>query len=131
MSVCTPCQRKARLAAWLVANPGKKNEYNRKWSSQNKEREMEMKRAWEAANKPVLTYRAALHRAKKRQATPPWANLQTIKEIYKNCPQGFQVDHIIPLNSKVVSGLHVEANLQYLPADENRRKSNRLLEGNP
>ncbi len=40
------------------------------------------------------------------------------------------VDHIVPLISDVVSGLHCEANLQILTASENARKNNRLIEIN-
>jgi hypothetical protein len=59
-------------------------------------------------------------------ATPKWANLDKIKEIYMNCPKGYHVDHIIPLQGVGICGLHVENNLQYLPAIENIRKGNRL-----
>ncbi len=58
-----------------------------------------------------------------RKQTPPWANLTVIDEFYRNCPPGHQVDHKIPLRGRKVSGLHVETNLQYLPARDNRRKS--------
>ena len=55
---------------------------------------------------------------------PKWADMDKIREIYVNRPDGYHVDHIIPLRGKFVSGLHVENNLQYLPAKENMRKHN-------
>ncbi|MBA4707528.1 hypothetical protein [Aquitalea aquatica] len=61
-------------------------------------------------------------------ATPAWANIESIKQIYQNCPSGFHVDHIIPLLGKTVCGLHVESNLQYLPAKENLIKASSIRE---
>ena len=49
-----------------------------------------------------------------------------IKEFYDNCPKGMEVDHIIPLNGKLVSGLHTIGNLQYLTPNANRSKSNKF-----
>lgn len=69
--------------------------------------------------------RTALRRAKILNATPKWANLDKIKEIYVNCPEGYHVDHIIPLQGEFVSGLHVENNLQYLTIKDNLSKSNK------
>ena len=57
--------------------------------------------------------------------TPSWADLDSISEFYRNTPKGHHVDHIIPLNGKLVSGLHVLSNLQYLTSEENLRKSNK------
>ena len=73
------------------------------------------------------TARNATRRANKLQATPAWASLERIKEIYKSCPLGYHVDHIIPLISNVVCGLHVENNLQIITAQDNLRKSNKFL----
>lgn len=49
-----------------------------------------------------------------------------LRDIYKNCPEGMVVDHIIPLNHPNVSGLHIPWNLQYLSTEENSKKSNKL-----
>jgi hypothetical protein len=70
----------------------------------------------------------AKRRAQKLKATPPWltvAQLLEIEEFYRNRPAGFHVDHIVPLQGENVRGLHVPWNLQYLPALENIKKSNR------
>ena len=71
--------------------------------------------------------RQAKRRAEKLSATPKWANLEKIKEKYKNCPKGYHVDHYFPLQGENVCGLHVENNLQYLTAEQNISKGNKLL----
>ena len=60
------------------------------------------------------------YRARKNKAITDDSDLELIKEIYKHCPDGYEVDHIQPL---VYGGLHHQDNLQYLPAIENRRKN--------
>lgn len=69
---------------------------------------------------------SAKRRAAKLNQTPKWADLKAIEEFYKNCPKGYSVDHIIPLQGKNVRGLHVLENLQYLTKSENSRKGNRV-----
>lgn len=72
--------------------------------------------------------RQAKYRSNKIKSTPPWANKEKIKRIYADCPSGYHVDHIYPLNGVNTCGLHVENNLQYLTAKENCSKGNKLPE---
>jgi hypothetical protein len=72
-------------------------------------------------------YHSRLREIAEIRQRPKWANLKKIMEIYVNRPEGYHVDHIIPLRGKLVSGLHVESNLQYLPALENMKKHNKFI----
>jgi hypothetical protein len=65
----------------------------------------------------------ARRKACKLQASVSWGQ-EGITDFYKKCPEGFQVDHIIPLQGKFVCGLHVLDNLQYLSTLENQKKNN-------
>lgn len=84
------------------------------------------KSEWQKNNKELRRFWEAKRRAAKLQRTPPWANLDAIKEFYKNCPENMTVDHIIPLQGQEVSGFHVENNLQYLTHAENAREGNKF-----
>ena len=71
-------------------------------------------------------------RIKQGLATPPWADRKAIREIYAECRMlnqeyGFayyHVDHVIPIQGKYVSGLHVEGNLEIIEAKANLAKRN-------
>lgn len=84
-------------------------------------------------------FEMALERAGK--ACPPWVRnngkmLRQIQQIYYTAQRindknegnmgKVEVDHIIPLNGKTVSGLHVPWNLIHLGSRHNKRKSNKL-----
>lgn len=63
------------------------------------------------------------YNAKQKSQTPADADLKLMQKIYEDCPDGYEVDHIVPISK---GGLHHQDNLQYLPWLENRRKSDKL-----
>jgi hypothetical protein len=106
-------------------NPEQYRAKSRAYYAENKERRQRYDKSYYKANKKQALAKATARRLKQKQAVPAWANLTAIKEFYKNCPEGYHVDHIIPLQGETVSGLHVLENLQYLPAEMNRQKWNK------
>lgn len=65
-------------------------------------------------------------------ATPAWADVKKMRAIYREAQKlsashglKYHVDHIVPLTSDIVCGLHNEFNLQVLPAVDNLKKHNR------
>lgn len=87
---------------------------------------------WDKANRATRTANLWKYRAQKRQASPLWADYSKIKEFYVSANglsmllgEWYHVDHIVPLQSEFVCGLHCEHNLQILPATENISKGNR------
>lgn len=120
-------EKRERNLQYQKDNAEKLNEYNRQYYSDNKERIL-----------PVLNERKMRKNAKKLDATPKWLSNQHIadmKSIYKACKKisdktgvKHEVDHIIPLISDIVCGLHVPWNLQILPKSQNASKRNKLID---
>lgn len=71
---------------------------------------------------------SSLTRAKRRNLQPvtAWSERGLIDKVYRKAQEfGFDVDHIVPITSTTVCGLHVWHNLQLLAPKENRAKGNR------
>lgn len=105
---CRPCI-KAHRKTYREKEPEKASARYLSWARRNPGKRCASVRAYQAA---------------KLQRVPPWADLDAISDFYQGCPEGHQVDHIIPLRGVTVSGLHVLSNLQYLSASENASKCN-------
>jgi hypothetical protein len=107
-------------------NPEYYAQIKSKWRINNRERDAESTAQWRKNNPDKLRGLNANSKKIRRERTPPWADLSAIRQFYNNCPDGYEVDHIVPLRGKYVSGLHVIGNLQYLPEAVNRAKSNKF-----
>lgn len=101
---------------------------------QNAEKYREDTNLWRKLNPEKVKLKAQGMRHHLRKVTPPWADKAKIREIYKKARKmtvttgiNYHVDHIIPLNGKLVMGLHVHENLRIIPAHENLVKSNNFI----
>lgn len=93
------------------------------------------KKTYRVNNPAVHLASTIKRRVSKLNRTPKWTtkeDLETIKHIYivanqfsKSFGTEYHVDHIIPLQGKLVSGLHVPSNLQIIPAMDNIKKGSK------
>jgi len=127
-TICSPCKNKA-LASWREINRDKISRHNQKYYNNHKEKCLSRNKEYVSKNRDKTNIMKRGHTTKRRalllKRIPLWSSQETILEFYRNCPPGYHVDHIVPLQGKLVSGLHVETNLQYLPAKENLSKGNK------
>jgi 5-methylcytosine-specific restriction endonuclease McrA len=135
---------KRRAADPEAAKAAKRRDYERhsvaykarsaKWMGANPQRVRENAREWRRRNPDAVAARLAFVRAALAARSPKWltkAHKKAIRAVYTEANRitratgiPHQVDHIVPLKSPFVSGLHVPWNLQVLTARENRLKSN-------
>ncbi len=131
---CKPCQRvlinernkKPEVKKKLLETRNRLKEWYRAYHKSTKARENAKLLRKRPDHKALRISLEAKRRASQLKRTPLWADLKAITEFYKNCPKGMHVDHIIPLQGKIVSGFHILENLQYLTPEENSRKSNKF-----
>jgi hypothetical protein len=126
---CVQCrEEKAKL--WEKQNPEKAKKSKQKWIQQNPEKQKKARREWQQNNKALVAKYSRTRQATKKQRTPTWANQEEITmwyevaEVLSRSGVKFHVDHVVPMQGKNVSGLHVSENMQVLPASLNISKHN-------
>jgi hypothetical protein len=121
-------------ARWKADHPHYDAQRRLAWRRNNPVIAREIDAAWREKNRAEYNANKAGKRAAKRNATPAWANKFFINEAYRlaklreritGCK--WDVDHIVPLTSKLVCGLHVENNLMVITSSANRSKGNRYF----
>jgi site-specific DNA-cytosine methylase len=121
---CKECDSK-KSKKYAEKSDYKKN-YTKKWKEQNKDRVKTYNKAWQQDNKASCYHRSSLYRARKKQAIPVWFENQLVSKVYEKATElGLEVDHVVPLKSEYVCGLHCWHNLQLLTTQDNVSKKNR------
>ena len=131
---------KARIAAvkraYRAANKEKIIANKRAAYLATREASLAQKREYRQANKGKINFLCAMRKKVVKQRTPMWLSpfdRLKIKCYYsvaamlaRNNKEPWHVDHIVPLQGKLVSGLHVPNNLQFLRGVDNVRKKNKF-----
>lgn len=119
-SYCKECH-KIRSTRRIRANRSDHAKAMQKWQRQNRARLA----AYNSCRRKKTTYAMPswLTNKHKKQINLIYAHAQDVRMI---TGEAYHVDHIVPLTSDVVCGLHVPWNLQILPADLNISKSNQF-----
>jgi hypothetical protein len=131
-------------------NPKKYLEKKREYKAKNKERIAQVDKIWQANNKETIHKHSnnwkkknkprVYNYIKQREMKIKGCSLKLskesnneIKSFYKECQslnansnKKYQVDHIIPITSDIICGLHVPWNLQILTKSENSSKKNKF-----
>lgn len=126
---------KAQTIAYRKANAEKVARTSALYKAANKDKVKKWHSDWQKANAAYCQARNWERWLARERAVPKWANHFFIEEAYDLAARRtklqtgghaeWHVDHIVPLTSKLVCGLHTHDNLRVITALENMRKKNK------
>ena len=127
----------ANNKARVLLDPEKYAAHTKKYREQNPERIVARRSEYHAANRDRANQYWAARRAAKLNRTPAWFS-ELDKFIMDEANHlvilrkeatgvDWEVDHLIPLQAKTASGLHIGSNIQVLPMILNRSKRNKMI----
>ena len=133
-SQCRACRR-SRYKEYYELNRDKVNNSNLARYYLNHEERKKKCLDYYYNNKDIVFKNCAKRRAAKSSSVPDWVDKtheDRIRTIYSTCrkvsertEKPHHVDHIVPLQSDKICGLHVWWNLRIIPAKDNLSKGNR------
>lgn len=136
LNKCKECTKLDSLTRYNNRDVEKHKIKRNDYQNRNKEKRAAHSRRYNKNNPGAGAAIVANRRALKLKATPKWLTSEhkvEIKQFYKDAKEiqwlssePLQVDHIVPLVSDFVCGLHVPWNLQILPRSVNSRKGNKV-----
>ena len=116
-------------------NSNLRKEYMVSYAEKQRAKLQEIATRWQKNNKGKVNANTAFNHSAKMLRTPRWLSSFDklhIKCLYqvaamrtKHSEIAWDVDHIVPLQGKTVSGLHVPWNLRVIPKKENILKGNK------
>lgn len=143
-------ENRRKELAYYYANKGQYAATAKRYRERNKHRLKAMRResrerrkeaittynrAYKEANRALYASCEKARHARKLKAMPVWVDREQIDSFYVEARRltaetgvEHQVDHIMPLQSDVLCGLHVPWNLQVISKERNLRKSNQILQ---
>lgn len=124
-------------AKWDAKNADAIKRISAEKYQRNKAKCDERSRLWYLNHRDVRNAKCSRRRASLLNATPSWLtgdHWKQIRQFYseaqrKSRQTGIEhhVDHVVPLKSPIVCGLHVPWNLQVITESENSRKRNKFI----
>jgi hypothetical protein len=118
---------------YRVDNEDKLREQKEEYYLDNIEYFKEKNKQYREDNPEKMRFHNANYRAAKLRATVKYADINEMSKFYEEAHRltketgiPHEVDHIIPLQGKNVSGLHVETNMQVITESENSKKNNKF-----
>jgi hypothetical protein len=132
---CISC-RTDFLIVWRKNNPAKVKQHNHTQYINHTQKIKDNVKKWGKDNPVKILAHTRRQQTKRLMRCPKWLTADDhwiIEQAYdlaslrtKMFGFSWHVDHILPLQGKTVSGLHVPTNLQIIPAMDNIRKGNRV-----
>lgn len=129
--------RIAAIAEWhqndYIQNADARKNKSKLWRELNTLQALQTGQIWRKNNPEKVALYSCRRFGYIKRATPQWVDLQQIKAVYLERDRLTEetgivhhVDHIVPIQGKIVCGLNVPWNLQVLTASENLSKGNQL-----
>ena len=122
---CKACMALRLKIAHAAKPKDEMRKKRRNYYNKNKEKMKVTQLLWNKANKGKVRHYKRVRKEKLKRSTVSWFEKEMVEIVYHEVAiRGWEVDHIVPLQSNLVCGLHCHANLQILEKKINRAKSN-------